>query len=201
MSALKIAAIMILLLADASQLFREAEGQCLSVLAGARVPRNRVGDAIGVQPELGLRLFHQPSSYPLGIDAYLAGSFGDKETTVTPPGVDFVSGRFRMITLETGLGLRREGRGSGMRAHIAGGWAFSQVQTQERWRDNWHGTVEKYHAFGPWVGSGITWPTGRHTRVGVDGRFSAVNAERASYGKIISGGGVHIGLSVSRASR
>jgi hypothetical protein len=149
MPALRFTLLVIFLLSYVSPFIpADAAAQNVSLLLGARVPPNKFSESIGVQPELALHVSHQPRSWALGIDAYLAGSFGDQHATVWPPGDDFVRGSFRMITLETGLGVRREGRGAGMRVHVAGGWALSHVQTQERWKDFWHGPVEKYHAFG-----------------------------------------------------
>lgn len=146
------------------------------------------------QPELTLGFSYRPQMWPLGVDAYLARSYDDREASVVPPGFDYVNGRWRAITLETGLGVRKEWGRRGIRPYLNGGWAYSRVQTQER-TDYWRGPDQQYDGFGPWAGVGATLPLGAHVRLGVAGRFSAIDAKQ-DWGGVISGGGAHVGVSL-----
>lgn len=173
----------------------------LSLFLGSRFPHDESGYPIGTQPELGLRSTYHPSTWPIGIDAYISGSYGDQDAMVFPPGDDFMSGKFRAITFETGLGVRKEWPLPGVRPYLSAGLAYAQVQLQAR-TVGWRGSYERYDAIGPWAGVGITWQLGDHTRLGISGRFSAIDDKRDDpYTGAVSGGGTHIGVHLAWASR
>ena len=166
-----------------------AAAQDVGLFLGAKFPDNDYGVPIGTQPELRVSAAIGPASWWLKPVAFLAGSYGREVATVWPPFEDYVTGKFEMAAIETGLGGRRTFGEGDTRVYVEGGLelAFLQGRSRTSW---WTGPTSRSQALGAWAGAGVSWPIDGGFRLGVSGRFSAVESK----GSYISGGGIHLGL-------